>query len=61
MTEQTDYNCPLCNGEVEVQEVDGHWMKLYCESCEKSIERPTVDDMNGVSLGDLNDITQFTD
>lgn len=55
------YPCPLCDGEATVEELNGHWMKLYCESCDRSIERPTVDDMSGVSLDDLNNISQFTD
>jgi len=51
--------CSLCETEVEVQEINGHWLVLYCDDCDRTFERSASKDITGVSVGDLRNLNDF--
>lgn len=60
MVEHNLRPCSLCDGEVTLEDIDGHWLQLYCPACDKQFQRAASKDMNGFSAGDLRNITDFT-
>lgn len=56
----TERECPFCASQLELKGVNDHWLVLYCEECDRKMQRPASSDLNGVSVGDLRDLNQFT-
>lgn len=60
MSDELERTCGMCDGLVELVDIEGHWLQLYCENCDRTFERAASSDMSGVSTGDLKNITSFT-
>lgn len=50
----------MCNGEAERVGINGHWLQLYCENCDREFERAAYGDMEGVSVEDLQNLSDFS-
>lgn len=57
----TNYTCSMCGGPAEHIDTDGHWLTLYCESCDMEFERAAYGDLEGMSLEDLQNLSGFSE
>jgi exosome complex RNA-binding protein Csl4 len=52
--------CPLCEHTLETNGYNGNWKQLYCENCDKTIQRPVSDvSSDGMTMEDLGYIASF--
>lgn len=50
----------MCDGDAEHIDTEGHWLQLYCSDCDIDFERAAYGDLEGVSLEDLQHLSDFS-
>jgi ribosomal protein L37AE/L43A len=53
--------CSFCENEVELKELNGHWLVLFCSHCDRTFERAASKDLDGISVGDLKNLNDFSE
>lgn len=64
VTDNRDIDCHLCDDtkmEREGFDKSGHWVVYKCPNCNSTRLCSTAGKNNGMSVDDLNNITQFND